>query len=349
MGVYMKGIRVLTNSALALVFIILASCNGQVTEYPQPQETSTRTPASTPSPRPTYVHPTMQPANATRIARPHAPKATFTPNMRIAFVECAGYPYTWVGDPIQFSPSGNWKVAYCVHPESGGSYTKVINLHNNVEWEVPYLDEEGLNRPEGEDGGQMLVGAWSYNEKYAFFIRYFCCTGDGGLSVFFNARGLYRLNLNTGDILEMKETSSFSFSSDGKFLARYNYGAKNVIVENLVSETVSSFNFYEGFDLAGMFSWSPDSSKVIFFVTNMNGFESEMGFAIYLIDINNLKIKSLSSPSYYFFVEKWLSPNEVLLYAEKTDWSASEFFILNVSTHEFIPSDQYGVPLTPTP
>jgi hypothetical protein len=344
----MKRIRTITGFFLTLMFLVLASCNGQTTASPQPQETSTRTPAPTSSPRPTYIYPTMQPANATRIAKPHAAKATFTPNTQTAFEECGGYPYTWVSDPIQFSPSGNWKVAYCVHPDSGASYTKVIHRLGNVEWEVPYLDEEGLNRPEGEDGGQMLVGAWSYNEKYAFLIRYFCCSGDGGLSYFFNGHGLYRLNLNTGDILEMKETSDFSFSSDGKHLARYNYGAKNVIVENLELEKISSFNFSEDFDLAGMFSWSPDSSKVIFFATNKNSFGSGMGFAIYLIDINDLKIELLSSPSHYFYIEKWLSPSEALLRAEKLDWSALEFFILNVSTHELIPSDSDGIPLTPT-
>jgi len=346
----MKGIRVLTNSALALVFIILASCNGQVTEYPPPQETSTRTPASTSSPRPTYVHPTMQPANATRIARPGAEKATLTAMAQNAYVDCDGYPHVWVEDPKNFSPSGIWRIAYCQHPNTGGSYTKVINQVEGVTWEVPYLDSNGKNRPEGEDGGQMLIGAWSSNQKYAYFVRSFCCGGDGPGRELYNGYGLYRLNLNTGEILEIIGTTSFSFSADGNYLARFNRDTRKIFVENLDTEKYSSYDIYEGFDLAGMFSWSPDGSKLIFFAADQNWVELETGFAIYLIDLNNLKIKSvISNPTNYFYVQKWLSNIEVLLFAYKTDWSESEYYILNIATHELIPSDPYGIALTPKP
>ena len=348
----MKRIRVITNFFLTLVFLILASCNGQATEYPQPQKTSTRTPASTPSPRPTYVHPTMQPANATRISKISQERAAKTAIVQNALDDCNGAPdYDWGIVKREYSPAGTWYVAYCRHSDTGVNYTKIINTINDKVWEIPYINivtEDGfLNDP--VEGGQMILKAWSYNEKYAFFIRYFCCV-DGPFLMFVDGFGLYRLDLSSGEISEIEKSSAaVSFSSDGRYLARFKPEENAIIVDNLETGKFSSFAIE--FDVAGRFSWSPDGNKGVFSATNEDWYQHylEKGFAVYLIDMNSLALKLLLyRPPNYFTVDRWISDNEVLL-VDNSMKSEGEYFILNITTHELTPSNPDGIPLTPTP
>lgn len=343
----MKRFRATTGLYLILIFLILASCNGQNTATPQLQESITSSPYQTK--RPTSISPTMQPYNATMIATSHAKQATFTAGAQNANDDCEGHPDdVWSIGIVErvYSPSKTWYVAYCEYPDSGLNYTKIIKTINDIVWEIPYKKFPGGSV---EVDGQMLLEAWSYNERYAFFQRFFCCV-DSPFLEFINGYGLYRLDLNTGEILEIEKSwTAFSFSPNGKYLARSNFDTKNIIIDNLETEKYSSYAIE--FEVAGKFRWSPDGSKVAFSATHEDWLQhySDTGFAVYLIDMNSLTLKLLIyRPPNYFTADRWISDSEVLL-VDNSMKSKGEYFILNVKTHELTPSDSNGLFLTPTP
>jgi Tol biopolymer transport system component len=168
--------------------------------------------------------------------------------------------------------------------------------------------------------------------------------------MFVDGFGLYRLDLGSGEISEIeKYSAAVSFSSDGRYLARFKPEENAIIVDNLETGKFSSFAIE--FDVAGRFSWSPDESNLVFSAAHKDWpwHYSDKGFAVYLIDLHSLTLKLLVyQPPYYFTVDRWISDNEVLLVDDSMK-SEGEYFILNVTTHELTPSNLDGIPLTPTP
>lgn len=240
------------------------------------------------------------------------------------------------------SPSGIWYIAYCQYPNTGANYTKVSNSNGNIVWDVPYLDREGQNRPEGMTGGQMFFIAWSIDEQFAYFERYFCCIDGPGIE-FSNGLGLYQLELSSGKITEIE---SGSLSPDGYSLIFHDYDNYQVIVKNLKTGQTTPFRINKEFENAGIFQWSPDGSKIVFSATDENWFETNTSFTVYLIDIKRNTIrKMLYDPLYWYVASKWLSEKEILL----TTYRSTDNYIFDIETNKLTPIDSEALTLTPFP
>lgn len=280
---------------------------------------------------------------ATRIAGTTRYAPTSIVLVKNASSDCNGYPdEMWKPyDPI-FSPSGLWRIAYCQHPNTGANYTKVINTRTGNYWEVPYLDRNGENLPEGMTGGQMYFGMWSSDEKYAYFNRYYCCV-DGPSMIFSDGFGLYRLNLSNGVITEIE---SGELSPDGYSVAFYDYVNHQIVIRDLKTDQTTPFKFDEQLEEAGVFIWSSDGTKVVFSAADEKWYASNSGYVMYLIDLSKKTITQiLYSPPYNYYAVDWLSENEILIEANRELGQ----FRFDISTGELTPIDSTSMAPTLSP
>ncbi len=328
-------IRFASASLFFILLIILVACNKQATETLQRQELPTQSSTLQYHPNATA---SMRPIAQTRLASMATYAPTATAKAMIALKDCNGYPdKVWNISEQIYSPSGMWRIAYCQNPNTGANYTKAINVKNNVAWEVPYIDQEGQNRPEGMTGGQMNFEMWSFDEKYAYFSRYYCCI-DGPGMLFSNGLGLYQLDLSTGKIIEIE---SGSLSPNGYRLIYYKQDNHEVILKDLKSQQMKLFKIDDQLEDVGVFQWSPDGSKIAFSAADENWFEADSGFILYLIDINTNNIKQLLfEPPHKYIPSSWLSNKEISI----SEVMTSDEFLLDITTNNLIP-----LPWTATP
>jgi hypothetical protein len=328
--------------SLFILITVLVACNGQIEETPQARELPTQ--SSTPQVQPTAssTFTPLPPRAATRYAGMLTYIPIMTARAQNKINDCNGSPDGF-GMYDQFvSPSGSWHITYCKYPDSGADYTKVINSNKNIAWEVPYLDSEGQNRPEGSTGGQMLFEAWSDDEQFAYFERYYCCLDGPGIE-FSPGFGLYQLELSSGKIAKIE---SGSLSPDGYSLIFHDDNNYQVIVKNLKNGQTTPFRIDKDFERAGIFQWSPDGSKIVFSAADENWFKMEASFTMYLVDINKTTIrKMLYDPLRRYIALKWLSEKEILL----EGYRSADDYIFSIETNELTPIDSEALTLTPFP
>jgi hypothetical protein len=326
---------------LFILITVLIACNGQITTTPQPRELPTQ--SSTPlQPTASSTFTPLPPRAATRYAGMLTYIPIMTARVQKKIDDCNGYPDKLSMRDQVLSPSGIWYIAYCQYPNTGANYTKVSNSNRNVVWDVPYLDREGQNRPEGMTGGQMVFIAWSIDEQFAYFERYYCCIDGPGIE-FSNGLGLYQLELSSGKITEIE---SGSLSPDGYSLIFHDDNNYQVIVKNLKNGQTTPFRIDKDFERAGIFQWSPNGSKIVFSAADENWFKMEASFTMYLVDINKTAIrKMLYDPLRRYIALKWLSEKEILL----EGYRSADDYIFDIETNKLTPIDSEALTLTPFP
>jgi len=321
------------------VALFLTSCNMRATAtLPSP----TSEPILTPKVVFTATS-TMPPFVATRFAGATIYAPTEAALAQKAMSDCDGHPdKMWKPYEQIFSPSGLWRLAYCQYPTTGANYTKVIHAKTGDFWEVPYLDRNGKNLPEGMTGGQMKFEMWSYDEKYAYFNRYFCCL-DGPNMIFSDGFGLYQLNLRNGVIAEIE---SGELSPDGYGVIFYDYLNHQVVNRDLKTNQAIPFQFDEQLEEVGIFKWSPDGTKVVFSAADEKWYETNSGYEMYLIDLGkNTITRILYSPPHNYYAVHWLSEKEILIEANRETGQ----FRLNIISGELTPIDSIALTQTPSP
>jgi hypothetical protein len=338
----MKKFHMILGLFLIIFLLILVACNTQTTatSSPQHQEISTRTLLPPITLTATLTLPSQA---ATRFASKFAHAPTDTAIAQHALDDCNGYPDTFSSSRDRvYSPSGTWYVAYCKSPKTGGNYTRVINTKNLVIWDVPYLDKDGQNLPEGITGGQMNFEMWSIDERFVYFNRYYCCL-DGPGMIFSNGFGLFQLDLSNGKIVEIE---SGALAPDGYSVVFYDYDNHLVSVKNLKTGEIKQFEIDLNLEEVGIFQWAKDGNKVIFSAAAKDWFETDSGFVLYLIDLGQNSISQvLDKPPFNYIALKWLSDKDVLVGIATYPTE----FVFDITTQQLSPIDSSSPTLTIQP
>ncbi len=271
-------------------------------------------------------------------------------------IDCKGEP-----DPqfkMYSEEDGNetWHVAYCIDSISGLPYTRFIKKDGLKIWEVSFYELYGIkqkdeNHPEGIKNGVIRVKEWSKDGKYAYINPGYCCL-DGPGMLFIDVFALYRLDLNNGEIIELLPNgASLAFSSDSKYLA-YSNSPNRFYLRNLNTETDNIFNLGSVYDQIGLFSWSPDNSKLIFVgamedwfcstpdmcFENGTPYRSNDGFTLFLFNMRTWHIEILIDNDLNLF-----RPNTGLgsPWIDNENISVTNYlgntFVFNIEQKELIP------------
>lgn len=329
---------------LVALITLLAGCS-PATQLPQQSPTSTITPTFEPTETtiPYYV--------ATRMAGATAYAPTRIAKERNALTDCNGYPSRTHPPDRYYSSTANWYAAYCEYPNTHFQYTAIIKAGSPSKWEIPFYETWGSHqisdtRPQGITDGEMTLLAWSPDDKYVFLKPFFCCL-DGPGMMFVAGYGLFQLDLATGTIAQIDGGSAaFALSPDTKKLARYDYDAKQVIIQNLETGNNVTFKINPQFEIVGIFNWSPDGDKVVFSAADENWFDEASGFTVYLIDLNKRNIRQLLyEPPHYYVAVEW-STNEEIIIAEATYPPQYKF---NITTDQLSLLDLEAVTPSPSP
>lgn len=143
---------------------------------------------------------------------------------------------------------------------------------------------------------------------------------------FFDVLALYRVNLETGELKTVLESSSaIGFSSDEKYLA-YSTSDGAVHLRNLNSDDDKSIRLNSEYVNIGLFSWAPDSKRLVFvgafanWEENIAGVSTEdkNGFSLLLLNVENLEVTTLIANDSRLFrparENAWIENNEVHIY-----------------------------------
>ena len=282
-----------------LVLLILAACGGeptptttQYTATAQPSETSLPTETFTPIPTKT---PTI---TATPTTKP-IPTAT-----QVVIPTPEGYF-------IETSPDGVWGI-WERSLENCGSELTITEIDQGIQnWTI---SDQGY-----DPSGLMLINLkifplhWSTDGAYLYVVTDIACA-DGGLG-YYGVYTLKRLNLATGEISDILNTGAkyeVSISPNSRHL---------IFIDTWEDEFVINFQDFRTGEITelkidklgvaggGEFIWSPDSTKVVFFVVN----ENEDIFIV-LVDRQLLEYKILALNNYVSGSPiEWINDKEVLL------------------------------------
>jgi hypothetical protein len=229
-------------------------------------------------------------------------------------MDCDGNPERnfAIGDD-NYSPNHSWRIISCLDPKTGFLFTKFIENNGSKYWIVPFYETfaikiEDKSFREGLKDGQMIVMHWSGDGKFAYLYPYICCI-DGPV-LFNGVPALYQLDLNTGKLKDMLPFGGrIGFSPDDKYLA-YRTIPAAVHLRNLETGDDISFQLRSKYVDLGVFSWSPDSKKLIF-VAALKDWDTSMydptpvnkdGFSLLLLDLETMKVTTLIDNDLRMFV-----------------------------------------------
>lgn len=244
------------------------------------------------------------------------------------------------------SPNREWMAIVCNPRDDINIYTRVFRIDGTKEWKVSYNDNylkpKNIEIPEGMNlVAPMNAFHWSKDNNFLYLspnIRYM----DGPGLAFSDGIGLFRIDLKTGSVSITLQPgiNAYKFSPNDKYLS---YVVPNGIeILNLATGDVVSVPVEEPTADMGMFSWSPDSKKLVFVVAYGDWWdESQGGFSKILYDLTNASLKNLLSKDLLKCrVAEWISNTEVIL-------KNPEPFLCN---HKFDISTMEMTPLeSPTP
>ncbi len=263
-----------------LVFVFLSSvvvgaCTSQATTQPftrtpQPTKESTaeiNTPASTLGtilPSSTYTSAVSEPTNTPT----KNPQAMLTEQAKsLERTQIASFSPTCDEanpHPTAISPQGNWLAISC-----GSKSDQTLRVYSKTgkKWVVQFKDYVSK---EFIQDGQTPMGAlypvhWTHDEMYLYFRSAIGFSGGGTCFYGGFGQGLYRLNLENGTVsatlapLIGPDEYLISFSPDGRWLA-YNAGVPTIF--NL--QAGKKIVLHEGKNAVGDFTWSPDSSNLLY-------------------------------------------------------------------------------------
>lgn len=331
----------LTKKGVALIILLVptfAACLPQKTETPTHNVESTQD-ISTP----------------TRDTRKLTPNPGLTATIESAQTlqamqdNCEGNPssYYIFGDESLFvSPNKEWQVAYCVDPESGFPYTRLLKMQGGKIWDIPFRQSILPDDHERMDGA-LRAEKWSQDGKFVYLDSYFCCLDGPGME-FVNSYGLYRVKLETAEIKEMLPGSGyFKFSPDGIYLAGNNDSGNAIHIYDLENDKDLVIPVVQGYAQIGMFSWSPDGQKIVFVGAfpeweNISPEYKQGGYSVLLLDIKTKKTTVLIENDIRFLQpllyeeNVWVNNDEILLSARD-----GFTYALNISTEKIL--------LQPTP
>ena len=255
---------------------------------------------------------------------------------------------------LPYSPDHVWRLSSCRDPKTGFLYTKVIQVNGSKSWVVPFYELFAAKIKDSsflkgiKDSGQMVVAHWSGDGKYVYFYPFVCCI-DGPV-IFNGVPDLYQLALDTGKLMKVIPSGGrVGFSPDDHYLA-YRTLPATLHLLNLQTNEDKAFILDSNYVNLGVFSWSPDSRKLVFVAAlqdwDKNAFEptpvSQNGFSLILLDLKTMMITTLIDNDMRMLVpdvgsyggsEPWMDDDSLDLIPMNPFLAGDQFYEYQISKH----------------
>ena len=192
--------------------------------------------------------------------------------------------------PREFSPNGLWMVESCYSENDQTPILTLSNKKSQALWKLIYKNyiQQGETLP---DGGLAIVN-WSNDGSYAYFNSY--VSGSGGEcfvsgNVLNYGKGLFRLNLQTGDIttiLPLRENFvgyDFSFSPTDRRLVYNSYSLGSNILDIKSGKLVKIIPVSE-ISGGGSYLWSSDGLEFVYSTVSSSEISELITYSIRLVD-----------------------------------------------------------------
>lgn len=192
--------------------------------------------------------------------------------------------------PREFSPNGLWMVESCYSENDQTPILTLSNKKSQALWKLIYKNyiQQGETLP---DGGLAIVN-WSNDGSYAYFNSY--VSGSGGEcfvsgNVLNYGKGLFRLNLQTGDIttiLPLRENFvgyDFSFSPTDRRLVYNSYSLGSNILDIKSGKLVKIIPVSE-ISGGGSYLWSSDGLEFVYSTVLHNEIGELITYSVRLVD-----------------------------------------------------------------
>lgn len=290
--------------------------------------TSTQTPIPTPTPTRT-LSPAEQLERQMDAIR-SADWETIGPTVMSIFSECGRTSYRG------YYTNGTWGAILCE-----GYMTGVYNLDNpSIAWRIRYEDLFGADYVKNAE----LLGAirpihWSADGLYLYLTPDFLI--DGGCPVYLDGDFLLRLNLTSGQIIQILTTSeveginnyyNISFSHDDQYMAYLRTWLDHPILNlrNLNTSEEQHIDLGNQFTDAGDVVWSPDQSKIVFSARNLEDCHDMTAYLV-MLDLNDFSQTILfeRTDQIYYPIE-WTDNNTIIL----SKRHSPEYFSFDLDTGE---------------
>ena len=236
---------------------------------------------------------------------------------------------------LGLSPNGEWAVFWGVKGSGGG--LKIIRLDGEKLWEVYVYDLLGIDE-DFTGAGSVWPAHWSRDGHYFYVIPRL--EGDGGDFGFWRkGEKLIQLDLLTGQWIDTKMGSAFSFSPDDKYLAYR--GQDGVHIHNLQTGVERKFTLPSDIKKFGHFTWSPDSDRIAFIaypsendLYDLGG--NQFGFTGFLLNVKTGLLTTIfENDMRFIYPVEWTEPGYIL-FKELKGW---QLYMLDLRTNEFKPAD----------
>jgi len=217
----------------------------------------------------------------------------------------------------------------------------VYNLGDaSKHWFFSYRDIYGSRYDNGNQYGIVQPKRWSGDGRYLYFVPFFY--GDGGCAFYYEAQALLRLDLSSGDYVEILSPTedgfsyNISFSDDDVYLGVIETWQEHPILKltNLTLQTREEIPLGEQYSGAGNLVWSQDHSQILF--SARSGDEcGNMTYYLVWMDMTNRSRKVILEGKWTdpYKPIRWVDENHVIL----AEWFSGKIFSLDLRTGKISP------------
>lgn len=243
------------------------------------------------------------------------------------------------------SDDGAWVAVRCIGMSIGVYKPEDLSRH----FTLNNKDIFG-NKNEGGYPGDMLWPVhFSTDGKTFFFASHL--NGDGGCPVYGMNYGLFKLDLNTGQISEQVSPVkhvlyNFAFSTKDDYLAYIGVGNGHSVLHviELGNNAVRDIPLDTTYSDAGSILWSPDDAQLIFSTTTGEDCY-ERNYSVVSLDLKDFNQKVIVQGSAKMLIPvRWIDTEHILVLTG-FDFDPT-YTILNITTGELDPeSHPEAIPL----
>lgn len=232
-----------------------------------------------------------------------------------------------------FSPDEDWVAAEC--SEHGMAVSNTSDRSRS--WFFSYLNIYGAKYDNGNAFGQVQPKHWSQDGRYLYFVPFFY--GDGGCAIYYQAQGLFRLDLSSRKYTELLApdengfTYNISFSGDDKYLGYIETWTEHpiLVLNDLVTQTRMEIPLGNQYSGAGNFVWSQDHTQALF--SARSGKDClDMTYYLVLLNMNDFEQKVILEG-------KWTEPYKPIEWTDATRITVAEWFSGTIHTLDLMTGD----------